>query len=583
MGNAISYHENLRRTAAERMSRALRSFIEKECPIYLTALRTDDHKLKAIVIKQFNESCPNYIFDNIYSILPHLERLRLRRVNQLNELTSAKFNQLPKIKLSCLPCKINDYLTLAYFDSGCSISCITLSNARKLNLISLIDYNISGTAVGFGCNRQIIGFITSLPVRISGELLFNINFVVINQANADFILIGQDFNSKVGLKMDYLNGKLIFPQQIIDEQKLDFIPSEREERDLFFDTFKYEMLEQNRTLMNNYFSNHGVCRSTDDDQVLKSDHKSTNTNLYMRIQINGKQVCALIDTGADNSKISDNLALQLDILRFIDYDKRKIALGLGSVISIGQIPPIPIRFESFDAVSDKKQSTTLFVSFEVLKESRVNVLLLGSDFFTYYGCYLDFKSKSIDIQLDPPCKYSLEEREPRNLNLMNDRSLLLNHNYLESRDLDEVIDAYRLSPELDELRTKIRKREQEYQIKKKLKKYNLQLSDRRQVSGKRTTGLNRDLLSTALNAFNRRTVKQIVHNMNGLLNETEFDELNEQTSSFLTDETSLIYESINDIQEFKSQSSNEIYCNGLPPEFEIKDSIVKINFVNKHT
>ena len=191
MGNAIAYRENLRKIAAEQlMSGALRSFIENECPVYLTALKTDDFKLRAIVVKQFNESFPGRVFDNVYSILPHLERLRLKRVQNLSQLTQAKFDSQLKIKLSCLPCKINDYLTLAYFDTGCSISCITLENARKLNLISLIDHKISGVAVGFGCNRQIVGFLTNLPVQIGSELLFNINFVVINQANADFLLIG---------------------------------------------------------------------------------------------------------------------------------------------------------------------------------------------------------------------------------------------------------------------------------------------------------------------------------------------------------------------------------------------------------
>lgn len=138
MGNAITYHENLKKTTTDRMSKALRSFIEKECPIYLIALKSDDYELKEIIVRQFNESFPNHKFENIYSILPYLERLRLNRIRNLNELTSNKFTNLPKIKLSCLPCNINGYLTLSYFDTGCSISCITLSNLKKLNLGKLI-------------------------------------------------------------------------------------------------------------------------------------------------------------------------------------------------------------------------------------------------------------------------------------------------------------------------------------------------------------------------------------------------------------------------------------------------------------
>lgn len=222
-----------------------------------------------------------------------------------------------------------------------------------MNLDSLIDYNAcKGVAVGFGTNRQIIGFLSNLPVQFStnnkyeDKLLFNINFVVINQANCDFLLIGNDFMIKNSIKLDYLNGKLIFPKQIINEYKLDFIPSRTEERDLFFDLFKYEMFEHNRILMGSYFNDLNdqlskqqfLNRVQLDNSVNQTKYKikSRNTNLYIRIQINGKYLYALIDTGADTSKISENLAIQLDLLSFIDYEKAKVAHGLGSIISIGK-------------------------------------------------------------------------------------------------------------------------------------------------------------------------------------------------------------------------------------------------------
>lgn len=336
MGNAIYYRENFRSATVNRMSKGLRCFIEKECPIYLSALKSNDFRLRELVVKQFNESFPDHIFENIYAILPYLEYLRLKRIKNLNQLTSAKFSNEAKIKLSILPCRVNDYLTLSYFDTGCSISCITLSNAKKLNLVSLIDYNVNGVACGFGCNRQIIGFLSNLPVQFGNDRLFNINFVVIDQANVDFILIGSDFMHKNSLRLDYNFGKIIFPKQTINEYELEFIPTKAEERDLFFDLFKYEMLEQNRVLMQNYFNTSEKNLNKSDDQLAvkpnnwNSDKKANrNTNLYIRLQINGKRLLALIDNGADTCKISESLAIELEILSFIDYDKGKISSGLG--------------------------------------------------------------------------------------------------------------------------------------------------------------------------------------------------------------------------------------------------------------
>ena len=384
-----------------------------------------------------------------------------------------------------------------------------------------------------------------------------------------------------GLKMDYQKGKLIFPKQIINEQQLDFIPNRREERDFFFDLFKYEMLEQNRLLMRDYFNINTTAKNghpsnkiakLDNNQLKSRNYPKSNyknTNLYMRIQINGRQLFALIDTGADTSKISDSLALQCGILQFIDYDKSKISHGLGSMLICGQISPIPVQIESL-IENNSKLSTTLFVPFEVIKENQVHVLL-GSDFFSNYSVFIDFTTKSIDIPLNPPCKCRLEEQEPRNINLINNddkkNSIQLDCNYnFESND-NELMNAYQLVPELDELQIKIRKKEHEYQIRRKLKKYKIRLNKQKELDFlRRATANDQHLFSTALLS-------------NDLINLSELDELSEQASKFLQNEINLI----NNIQEFKNQkqSPSQIYCNGFLSEHEIQDSIVKINFVCK--
>lgn len=397
---------------------------------------------------------------------------------------------------------------------------------------------------------------------------------------------------KKGLKMNYLNGKLIIPEQIINEQQLDFMPNRPEERDFFFDLFKYEMLQQNRSLMQNYFNSSNLKKSESSqsndefknkmnkDQMNGKNKSNRNTNLYVRIQINGNQLFALIDTGADTSKISDNLALQLDILQFIDYDKRKISHGLGSVVSIGQIPPIPIKFESANDSTNESDSSSyavLFVPFEVLRENRVNVLLLGSDFFTYYGCYLDFSTKSMDISLNPPYRCKLEEQEPKNINFINEdqRSVLINHNYLENIQPD----PYQLTPELNELHFKIKQKQREHQIKKKMKKYRIEFEMKKESNNFVHKKPINYLLSSALNMVNQETIDQMIDNLNDDEDTSTFlsllDEFKEQTSFLNTDDQTDL---INDIQQFKNQTSNHINCNGLF-EDEIRGSIVKISFV----
>ena len=412
---------------------------------------------------------------------------------------------------------------------------------------------------------------------------------------------------KQGLQLDYLVGKIVFPAQIINEQRLDFMPNKPEERDFFFDLFKYQMLEQNRVLMRSYFnrsddtamqrgqpncqSNHCQPPSRLVKESAPQDSQSNrpfgqmanrNTNLYIRIQINGRSMLALIDSGADTSKISDKLASQLNILSLIDYEKRKIAHGLGSVVSIGQIPPVPVKFESEagdepatrETGEKTRLSNVLFVPFEVLKEDRVNVLLLGSDFFTQYGCRLDFGRKSIDIPLGSLAyEYRLEEKEPKNL--MSDEPIRLDHNFLENSRTS----TYQLAPKLHELRHKIERKEREYQMNKKLKKYKI---DRTADCGHLNRGPcgrqpNQYLFSTALSSLNRRLngADDLHVDLHDLWPLSEQEELDQQTSSFLSEVANAAPDQT---AEFKP-SGQMIFCNGLLPENEIEEFIIKVNFV----
>lgn len=407
-----SRSEGTSSTALSKLSSPLHQFIQLECPVVLQAIRRPaDLSLRVALIRHFSNTFDDHHFDEFADVIAFLERLRWKRLQKLLQSTQFTFVHTPSTRFSCLPCRINDFVTLAYFDTGCSVSCVTLATARRLQLARQIDFQLQGVAIGFGSNRKIIGCLQSIPVQVAPKLILCVDFVVIGRSSADFLLLGADLMQRIGLCIDYRNARIRFPKQKIAEHSLQFISNEPSERSLHLQQFKSQLLSESYCAKSPYETN--VMQSGFSSAIMMmppfrniNDNESwselRNGNLYVPVQIRQCRLLALIDSGADSSKMSESLAEQLHLLQLVDDRQSRLSHGLGSVLSIGRLPPIPIRFD---------RNKLLYVPFEVLQERKLHLLLLGSDFFTHYACQVDFKHNQIVIPLQ-------DEHEPLRFRLV---------------------------------------------------------------------------------------------------------------------------------------------------------------------
>ncbi|KAG7662190.1 DDI1 [[Candida] subhashii] len=75
---------------------------------------------------------------------------------------------------------------------------------------------------------------------------------------------------------------------------------------------------------------------------------TTVTMLYIKLKINGVEVVALVDSGANNSTISHELAEKTGISRLIDKRFQGKAIGVGSQEIGGKIHSVPINIGDSD-------------------------------------------------------------------------------------------------------------------------------------------------------------------------------------------------------------------------------------------
>ena len=367
----------------------LQQFILIECPIVLQALQeADNEKLRSIVLQQFAQNFPRQKFYRLKDVANFLEQLRKRRLQRLERLTMDQFAHAPPTRYSCLSCRIGEFVSLAYFDTGCSVSCVTLTTARRLGLDGRIDSQVRGVAVGFGSNRRILGCLQAVPVQVATRLTLCVDFVVIGHSSADFLLLGADLMQRVGLFIDYAIGEIRFPRQEIPLHSLRFVPNEPLQRSRHLQQFKLQLLSG----LDPTELPGSIHRTNQNIEFEKKSEwpEARNGNMYVHVRINKQRLLALVDTGADSSKISESLAEQLNLLQLVDESRKRLSHGLGSVLSVGRIPPLPVRFEG---------DRVLFVPFEVLREKQLHLLLLGSDFLTQYNCRVDFGHHCIEIPL----------------------------------------------------------------------------------------------------------------------------------------------------------------------------------------
>jgi DNA damage-inducible protein 1 len=108
--------------------------------------------------------------------------------------------------------------------------------------------------------------------------------------------------------------------------------------------------------------------------------------LYIPCQINGVDMKAFIDTGAQMSIMSQNVAAICGIDEIIDEKYKGVAIGVGKSKIIGKIHLVDIIV----------RGNILPCSFTILENNDLD-LLLGLDMLLSHGCVLDLKRRKLII------------------------------------------------------------------------------------------------------------------------------------------------------------------------------------------
>lgn len=130
---------------------------------------------------------------------------------------------------------------------------------------------------------------------------------------------------------------------------------------------------------------------------------ASKCSIHIELELNGKKVKFLLDTGAQMNVISESLIKKLNLTLPIDKEYKGKVLGIGSGNIVGFIP-----FTTGLLFDDKRNSTPIDLCIHVIN-SDSELAILGLGFMLTYGIELDFYNRCIRYN-GKTYKYVLDEK-----------------------------------------------------------------------------------------------------------------------------------------------------------------------------
>jgi hypothetical protein len=132
-------------------------------------------------------------------------------------------------------------------------------------------------------------------------------------------------------------------------------------------------------------------QAQDDDNNVFAMYNS-KISMHIMLNIFGKEIECLLDTGAMMNIISKNIVDDLKLTSFVDMSKQHKVVGVGENNTCGTIPYIHTFMKDND-----NHLFEVPLCFDVMNTKTLSKIILGLPFMTTYQVILDFKTKCLNI------------------------------------------------------------------------------------------------------------------------------------------------------------------------------------------
>ena len=126
-------------------------------------------------------------------------------------------------------------------------------------------------------------------------------------------------------------------------------------------------------------------------ESIVSDNLESNSLPKLLLEVNGRSLVAILDSGSDISFLSQHLAQKLKLMVALGANNRFFSLrvkGLFRVREMSFLGPILVK-------EMRVEGHVIAYPILVSNEFPLSIIVFGSDFLHHFGCVLDFVTRTV--------------------------------------------------------------------------------------------------------------------------------------------------------------------------------------------
>ena len=319
----------------------------------------------------------------IPSISKQEEKDILDNMNQAIIYTPELFNEYEEMPMLYVNGTVNGCRIQAYVDCGAQRTCMSMKCAKRCGVSHLIDTSCSGDFLTASGIQKNVGRVHFFPIKTARNKLLT-SFEIMDHMEDD-IIFGLDLLKRYNCTIDLKNHKLLIGLTKSEVSFLEEAEITTQRHIKFFSHF--------RSFMRRITGDHRMRRLDANIEAamlsgLDKEVEKVTDVLYINCQVNGQQLKAMIDSGAQRTTMSAKCAEKCRIRKLADpREAYELTCGMGKIIKTeGTVHYCAVNIEKDE----------IFTRFDILDDLPVDVLL-GLDVLKRYECRIDVKGNNLII------------------------------------------------------------------------------------------------------------------------------------------------------------------------------------------